>query len=288
MDEGVEEVAVVRDDEHGAGVADEGALEHALGLHVEVVGGLVEDQKVGGLDEHADECDARAFATGKDADFFKDIVAAEEEAAEKVAALWRGFAGGGFFYGLEDGLVGIEFIGVVLGEVGEGDAESEGEFAIGRGILAGDEAAEGGFAGAVGADDGVFFAFGDLEVEVFEDGVVAEAFAGAFELGDGVAGGGWRGEAEVDDGVFGLDDDAFDFGELFDAGLDESGFVGGGAEAIDELLGFGDFFLLGFVGAEEVFAAQDAFFFEVGVVSGVFFGAALMEGDGAGAEGIEQ
>ncbi len=84
LDNGVEEIAIVGDDEEGSGVVDEGFLEDVLGLHIEVVGGFVEDEKVGGSNEHADESDTGAFAAGEDAYFFVDVVASEEEAAENV------------------------------------------------------------------------------------------------------------------------------------------------------------------------------------------------------------
>lgn len=52
--------------------------------------------------------------------------------------------------------------------------------AVGGLFFAGDEAAEGGFAGAVRADDGDFFFAFDFEVEVGEDFEVAVGFARVF------------------------------------------------------------------------------------------------------------
>jgi len=68
--------------------------------------------------------------------------------------------------------------------------------------------------------------------------------------------------------------------------LNLRGFVGLSAEAVDELLGLGDFaVLVDFLFAEVVLA-----FFELGfvggVVSGEFLGAAVVEGDGAGGEAV--
>ena len=109
---------------------------------------------------------------------------------------------------------------------------------------------------------------------------------GAVELSDEVGGGRWIREAEGDGGFLGINLDALDFGEELDAGLDEGGFVCGGAEAVDELLGFGDFAVLG----DFLFPQGVLSFFELGlvggVVSGEFLGAAMVEGDGAGGEAV--
>jgi len=59
--------------------------------------------------------------------------------------------------------------------------------------------------------------WGRVRVEFLEDGEVSVLLGGFFELRDEVGGGGRIGEAEGHDGVLGIDFDAFDFGELFDA-----------------------------------------------------------------------
>jgi hypothetical protein len=58
----VEEVAVVRDGDHGARVLLEEALEPRHRLRVEVVGGLVEQQQVGALEQQPAQRDAAALA----------------------------------------------------------------------------------------------------------------------------------------------------------------------------------------------------------------------------------
>ena len=156
-------------------------------------------------------------------------------------------------------------------------------------FLCGDEAAEGGFSRAVRADDGKLLAFVDFEIEAVENLERAVGFGDSLKLGDGVAGvrRGW--EFEIHHRVIALRlGDADDFCEEFDTGLDKGGLVGGGAEAVDEALGFGDLALLGGVLLELDFLAQDGFALEVGEVPRVFLGAAVGEGDGAGAEGVQQ
>ena len=61
----VEEVAVVGDGHHGAGVLLEVALQPGHGLGVEVVGGLVEQEQVGLLEQELAQRDAAALAAGE-------------------------------------------------------------------------------------------------------------------------------------------------------------------------------------------------------------------------------
>ncbi len=68
-----------------------------------MVRGLVEDEEVRWLEQHADESDTGSFAAGEDADPFENVVAGEEEAAEKVADMGHGIARGDGLDGFEDG-----------------------------------------------------------------------------------------------------------------------------------------------------------------------------------------
>jgi hypothetical protein len=50
-----------------------------------VIGGLVEQQEVGGRDQNAGQREAVALAAGEHAERLEDVVAGEEEAAEERA-----------------------------------------------------------------------------------------------------------------------------------------------------------------------------------------------------------
>ena len=103
----------------------------------------------------------------------------------------------------------------------------------------GDEAAEGGFARAVRADDGEFLALVDFEIEAAEDVERAVGFRDRFEFRDRVAGVRRRREFEIHHRVVALGlRDALDFREHLDARLDERRLVSRGAEAVDEALDF--------------------------------------------------
>ena len=120
---------------------------------------------------------------------------------------------------------------VELAGLGEVDGAEEGGFFEGSGggfELAGEEAEDGGFAGAVGADEADADAVGDEEVEVLDDGAAAEDDGDVFELDEalGLALGG----GEVDSGGGGLGA-LVDFLELADevVGVVDAGFGLGGA-----------------------------------------------------------
>ena len=57
----VEEVAVVAYHDEGAVEVLKGLLEHILGLEVEMVGGLIEDEQVYGLQQELEDGKSRAF-----------------------------------------------------------------------------------------------------------------------------------------------------------------------------------------------------------------------------------
>ncbi len=169
----VDEVAVVRDEEDGAGEVGDGFEQDVLGAEVEVVGGLVEQQQVRGRDEHLGHGVAVALAAGEDAEFLEDVVAGEHEAAEQGAQLDDGNLGGDAGDVVEHLGVGVEdFVLVLREEVGE-DVVAFADGAGGGLFLAAEQADEGGLAGAVGADEGDAVAALDREADVFEDALGA-------------------------------------------------------------------------------------------------------------------
>jgi hypothetical protein len=145
----VEEVAVVGDEDDGAGECAEVVFEPADGFGVEVVGGFVEEEEVGLAGEGAAECDAAFFSAGEWGDGGIEGWCAEGR-------------GGGFDAGIE-----VPAVGVV------DEVEEVGEFGIG---------AVAGFVAADGIDD-VGCAGGD----VFEDAEVAIEFKLLGEVSDAEA-----------------------------------------------------------------------------------------------------
>ena len=81
----LEEVAVVGDDDEGAGPAVEEVLEDVEGVDVEVVGGLVEQQHVGLGHQQPQQLEASPLAAGQVADPRGEPVAGEAEPLEQRA-----------------------------------------------------------------------------------------------------------------------------------------------------------------------------------------------------------
>src|SRR5262249_17518219 len=79
----VDEIAVVRDKDHGAGELAERLEQNIFGAKVQVVGGLVEEQKIRWMQQHAGQRVAVTLAAGKHADGLENVVLGEEKATEQ-------------------------------------------------------------------------------------------------------------------------------------------------------------------------------------------------------------
>ena len=81
----VEQVEVVADHEQRAAVVPQEAEQPLLGVGVEVVGGLVEQEQVGAGEEDADELDPPALAARQHAEREVEAVVGEAEAGGQAA-----------------------------------------------------------------------------------------------------------------------------------------------------------------------------------------------------------
>ena len=81
----LDQVAVVGDQQHGAGVVGEGRRESLDGVDVEVVRGLVQDEEVGVAGEQPEEAQPAALAARELGDGLVDLVGGEQEAAQQAA-----------------------------------------------------------------------------------------------------------------------------------------------------------------------------------------------------------
>ena len=189
--------------------------EVALGGEVEGVAGLVEQELAGAVDEGAGDEDAAFFSGGHFADevvgevggvdafesfggaeahlFGDDEVGPERGGGEEAGddGVEAGGASGGAAGGVGRARGGVE-AGVGVGDDSEVVAEfgqvpaaaaEDAHFGAGRAVVGNDGvelavhgADEGGFAAAVGAEDGDVFAGLDGEVDVVEDNAVAEGY----------------------------------------------------------------------------------------------------------------
>ncbi len=196
----LDEGGVMADHDDCAGVIFEVFADDFLGVGVEVVGRLVEDDEVRALEEDFAEGDAGFFAGGEDADFFVDIVAIEEEVREGGAEFGVGevvacdvFEDGAAF--VED----FEFLGVV----GDGRVFAEDDGAGERLELADNEFQKGRLSDAVFADDEELFAAVEVEGEVVvEEWVSTVGESEVLDFERSAAGEFRGGDVEGDFGVF--------------------------------------------------------------------------------------
>lgn len=72
-------------DDQGAVIFQEGSLEKVLGLHIEVVCRLVENQAIGLFHQELQKGQTGFLSSRKDRDRFENIVPAEEKSPEEVA-----------------------------------------------------------------------------------------------------------------------------------------------------------------------------------------------------------
>lgn len=203
-------VHVMGGDEEGhaeAGELEEEVPEFAAGDGVDAGGGFVEEEDLGLVHEGAGHGEALAPAAGEEGGAAVEVGLEVGEGDEFFAA---GFEFGAVeaveasvelevFEGGEFVVEG-EFLGHIADEAfdlfgGLFDVEA-GDFGGSFGGFedAAEHADDGGFAGAVGAEEAKDGAFGDVEGDVVDGGEVAEAFGEvmAFDHGDECLAAGWR------------------------------------------------------------------------------------------------
>ena len=199
---GVEEVTVVTNDQHGVLEIAQILLEPGYSLHVEVVGGLVEEEIVGVAEEGLGQHDTHLLLTAEFAHQKVVLVLLDAQSAKQGSGIAFGipaFEFGKFFlqlgylqtvlvaevgfgiecialvhdvpqhgvahqYGVEYGvLIPLE---VVLTEHGESLVGAKGDTALGGLQIATDSAQEGGLACSIGTNDSVDVSVSELQVDI--------------------------------------------------------------------------------------------------------------------------
>ncbi len=266
--QGIDEVAVVGDENQRPLIALERIEQDFLGLQVEVVGRLVEEQQVGGLEQQDGQGQAVALAAGEDTDLLVDIVAMEEEGAEQVAQFRHHVEGGNPGDLLQHRQLPIEGVGLVLGEVGQHQPRPFLALPFKRCFDPGQQAHQRRLAGAVGADQGHPLAAFDGQFDVAKHRVCAIAVAHPVELHRQAPALGRDRKLEGDALAFGGEVDALDLLQLLDAALHQRCLDVVVAKLVDERLDLGDLLVLAAFG----FAQSSHLFVACGEVAGVATG----------------
>src|SRR5581483_636604 len=83
----VNEVAVVRNEDHRAGVLAERCEQHVFGAHIEVIGRLVKQEKIRRMQQHPQQGIAVALAAGEHADTLEHVVSGEQKTSQQTAQI---------------------------------------------------------------------------------------------------------------------------------------------------------------------------------------------------------
>ena len=178
---------------------------------------------------------------------------------------------------------------MVLRVIGDAHVVPERARAPGLFFHAREDFTERGLARAVHADDGNAVALADLKVQRLQN--IAHAIVALcelFETDNSLPALRRLGEFESDLVVLVFQFDALHLVELFHAALHHGGFVGRGTEAVDEALCLRNLALLVGGGTLELLAARSAFAHEERVVAVVKIHPALLKGEGAVGQIVEQ
>ena len=235
----LDQVAVVADDDDRTRELVDRLDQGLAAVDVEMVGGLVEDQELGGVQAHQRQGEPGLLAAGQMASLGAGLILAEAEAGEPGAALLLALARPAGLDVLERALLGHQILDLVLGE--EADLETAGADQLaGHGLQpAGDQLGEGRLAVAVAAEQRDAVVGVEAQGEAGQHGLLAIADPGALHgdhrRGRDAAGG--EGEADL-----GLDQrlgDRLHALEHLDPALRLAGLAGLVAEAVDEGLDVG-------------------------------------------------
>src|ERR1043166_182013 len=257
--------------------------------HVEMRRGLVHEQQVGRVEQELDEGEAALLAAAENVHFLEDVVARKQKAAEECADELFGEALRSVEGFVEDGAVGLEHVHAVLGVVTAFDVVAESALAGGGREDAGEDFQEGGFAGAVGADeDGALAALG-LKGDAAINGVAAVSKVDVLELDDALATAFGLGKVEVELAVVG--GGCLDFVhalDLLELALRARCHRVLGAEAIDEFHEAANLALLTFIGGDELLLGGFALQKVIVVIAAITNEFALANLDDAADELIEE
>ena len=211
-------------------------------------------------EEELAEGEPAFFATAEDSNELEDIVTAKQKGAEEGAGQLLTGATGKIHGGLKHGVLHIQRVTAILGEVAKLGVVSGLDLAALGGEHTREELQQGGLARTVGSDKDDELTALHFEVESSVNGQVTVGKVDVFHGNDALAGTLRLGEAKLDflvlgDGSF----DLFHSIDHFEFVLGTGGEIGFGFEAVGPVLHLRDFLLLILVGGDELFLARGLF-----------------------------
>ena len=217
--EPLDEIPIVGDEDERAAVIGEGVEQDVLRVEIQVIGRLVEQQRVRRAEQHARDGQPRSLAARQHAGPFVHIVAGEQEAAEDVADHRHHVHRRAVLQRVVHRQRRVEARGLVLRKVLHHHlvAFLPGA-AVGR-FRSGQHPHQRRLAGAVRADERDAVAPLDVQVQVLKDDEIAVRLADVLQLQDRTAALRAGGKREVDALPLGRDLDRHHLVEQLDAAL---------------------------------------------------------------------
>ena len=163
----VDKISIVGDIQDSALVGVERIFQDFLGDHIQMIGGLVQDQEVGLGEHELGQGYASLLAAAQIADPLEDFLACEEEGSQKAADLC--VVHGRVLVGdlLEHGLIVVQYM-MLLVVVADVNICPQTDHALVRRDLLVEDTQDRGLSGAVVSDQGDVFPPTDLEGEAGE------------------------------------------------------------------------------------------------------------------------
>src|SRR3990172_5234529 len=103
----------------------QGHFEDVSGRNIEMTGRLIEQQKIGGVEEHLCQNQPALLSSAQNRDLFLDLLPAEEERAQQGAKLCLGFIRGNGKDFFKNGMLRVKEIELVLCEISPGHILSQ-------------------------------------------------------------------------------------------------------------------------------------------------------------------
>ena len=260
LHQSVKELAVVAHDDGRAVKSLDGFFQHILGLHVQVIGRLIENQEVDRLQQQFNHGQPAALASTQHLDEFLAGLPSKHESTQEVVYLQPDVARSHLVNRLEDSEILIQQLGLVLGEISylhvmaylQGSRERN---------FAHDTLHQRGFSLSVLTHESHFLTPLNGHGDMAEYDMVTIRFAYLIAYHGIVATAQARGELQAHGGVVHLIYfDGHNLGQLLDAALHLHGLGRFITETLYELLRVGYLLLLVLVGAQlllPAFLAQD-------------------------------
>ena len=179
LHQAIEELTVVTDHDNSAVEGCDGLFQHILGFHIKVVGRLIEDEEVDGLQQELDHCQTRAFAARQHFHLLVRSLAAEHEGSEDIADAHTDIATRYTVNGVEDREFRVKELRLVLSEVTNLCIMSHFQMSL-EGYLAENTFHERGFALAVAPHKGHLLTTTNGEVHLGDDFLLSIRFPQVF------------------------------------------------------------------------------------------------------------